>query len=406
MREWLKKYDILARVLAVIIAVVLWIYVVNVVDPVAELEISDIHPHYIGAEELLNARNLMVANEDQNLVKVTLRGARRDLAVLNRDDVKVEVDISKIKEAGSYKLSYKISVPNADVEVHRRSPNDLSVKLDKITTASVPVRVWLDGSIADGYVADEITSVPATITATGLQNQVSQIAYAKVTVMRRGINASILEQMRYEFYNSKDQALTLESVKTESDTVEVSMPILKVRELPLSIEIAEGGGALKKNASCKIVPETIKVAGEEKTIDALKSLMIGVIDLSKITDDGVVPLQITLPDNIKNMSGETSAKVEVKFNGLSKKTVKTSSIEVTNIPAGHKIEPVTNSLDVLLRGSEASLAKVLPQNVRVVVDLTTTVLSPGQHTISATVTVDGAADVGAVGDYKVVIKVS
>ena len=170
--------------------------------------------------------------------------------------------------------------------------------------------------------------------------------------------------------------------------------------------LVEGGGALKKNVSYTIEPKEITVAGEEKTVDALQSLMVGVVDLSKISDNTTIPVKLTLPENVQNTSGETSANVKLEFNGLASRTVETSAIEITNIPAGYTIEPVTNSLNVLLRGPEESLNKVLPQNVRAVVDLSNTVLTPGQHTIVANVLIDGTADVGAVGEYKVVIRVS
>lgn len=406
MKEWLRKYDILTRALALLIAVVLWVYVVTVVDPVGELEVRDIRPTYVGSEELLNARNLIVGNEEDNLIDVRLSGKRRELAAINTDEVRVEVDISQIKESGTYSLTYKVVLPSSDISVVHRNPNPLIVKIDKIVTATVPVRVKFEGNIAEGYMAGESTTVPSSLSVIGLAEEVNKISYAQVKIGKKDLNTSILEQMNYDFYDSNDKILTLHSIQTENETVEVSLPVLKLKTLPLSVEIVEGGGALKKNVSYTIDPKEITVAGDEKTVDALQSLMVSVIDLSKISDNTTLPIKLTLPENIQNTSGETAANVKIEFNGLGRRSVETTSIEITNIPSGYTIEPVTNSLSVLLRGPEESLAKVLPQNVRAVVDLSNTVLTPGQHTIVAGITIDGAADVGAVGEYKVVIKVS
>ena len=147
------------------------------------------------------------------------------------------------------------------------------------------------------------------------------------------------------------------------------------------------------------------MAGEASTIDALQSVMIGVVDLSKIQESTTLPFQITLPDNLKNISGETSAEVNLELSGLTKKVTNTTSIEIINIPNGYNIDPVTNSLDIQIRGSEENVSQVLPQNVRAVVDLASTVLSPGQHTVTATILIDGVKEVGAVGEYKVVVRV-
>ena len=406
MKEWLKKYDVLTKALAVLIAVVLWIYVVTVVDPVGEIKLSDIQPTYIGSEELLNAGNLIVGNAEENLVSVRLSGQRRFLSALNEDDIRVEVDISQIKDAGTYSLSYKVVLPSGEISVIDREPSRLSVTIDKIVTATVPVRVVFKGNVAEGYTVGESTTVPSTLSVMGLAEEVNRISYAQVKIGKKDLNTSIHEQMSYVFYDANDKALELNSIQTENRTVIVNFPVLKTKKIPLSIEVVEGGGALEKNVSYEIEPSEITIAGEEKDIDSMQSLVIGVVDLAKISDNATLPMKLTIPENIQNMSGETTADVSLKFSGLSRKSVETTSIEITNIPRGYTIEPLTNSLSVLLRGSEESLGKVLPQNVRAVVDLSGMVLTPGQHTLSARVIIDGAENVGAVGEYKIVLKVT
>lgn len=406
MREWIKKYDVLPKALALAIAVGLWFYVVNVVDPRATETYRGITPVYVGSDELMNSANLMVTSQEENQVTVTVSGKRKDLVNLSKEDIRVEVDISKCKEAGNYTLPYTVTLPSGDLTITRRNPAQLEVRLDKIVSASVPIRVALDGNIADGYMADEITTTPKILPITGLQDEVAQVSYAQVKIVKKNLTTSILEQMHYEFYDADDKLLTLSSIQAESDTVEVSMPVLKLKELPLAVEILEGGGALKKNVNYIIEPASITVAGEASTIDALQSVMIGVVDLSKIQESTTLPFQITLPDNLKNISGETSAEVNLELSGLTKKVTNTTSIEIINIPNGYNIDPVTNSLDIQIRGSEENVSQVLPQNVRAVVDLASTVLSPGQHTVTATILIDGVKEVGAVGEYKVVVRVS
>ena len=64
MRAWLKKYDILNRALSVLIALVLWFYVVNVLDPVTDVVIKEISPVFLGSDELMISKILMVTNQD------------------------------------------------------------------------------------------------------------------------------------------------------------------------------------------------------------------------------------------------------------------------------------------------------------------------------------------------------
>lgn len=406
MKEWLKKYDVLTKALAVLISVVLWIYVVTVVDPVGELPISKISPTYTGSEQLLNTQNLIVGNADENTVSMRLTGKRRALATINPDDIKIEVDISKIVEPGTYTLSYKIVLPTGEVAVASRNPAQLEVKIDRIVTAAVPVKVVLEGSVAEGYIAGDATTVPSTLSVLGLAEEINSISYAQVKIGKKDLNTSIHQQMSYSFFDADGKELKLSSVQTENKTVEVMLPVLKTKTIPLDIDVVEGGGALEKNVNYAISPAEITIAGEEKVVDTMESLVVGVADLSKISDDTALDFKLTLPDGIRNMSGESEVSVSLSFGGLATKSVNTNTIEIVNIPRGYNIEPLTNSLSVLLRGSEDELNKILPQNVRAVVDLTSTVLTPGQHTLTARVTVDGNANVGAVGEYKINVKVS
>ncbi len=406
MKEWIKKHDVLNKALAFVIAILLWLYVVNVVNQTDSTNFKHIVPNYTGSDELMNTVNLMVTNQEENTVSVEVAGKRSDLLNLSEEEIQVIVDISKCKEVGVYTLPYTVKLPSDSLKLTKKSPAQLTVRLDKIVPANIPVRVSQEGSIAKGYMADEVTLTPKILSITGLQDEVSQVSYARVRITKKNMMTSVLEQMDYEFCDADDNVLDLPSLRAETDRVEVSMPILKLRELPLSVEILEGGGAYKKNVNYTVEPQTITVAGESTTVDALQSVVIGVADLSKIQESTTLSMQITLPENIKNISGETAAKVNLELSGLAKKSANTTLIEIINIPSGYSIEPVTNSLDVQLRGTEANLEQVVAQNIRAVVDLTATALSPGQHTINAAIIIDGAKEVGAVGEYKVVVRVS
>jgi len=177
-------------------------------------------------------------------------------------------------------------------------------------------------------------------------------------------------------------------------------------ELPLAIDFVEGGGALLKNVNYELEPESIRVAVDStKAVDS-QPVKIGVVDLSKLSDSGQVSFQITLPEGYKNVSGETSVVADIEISGLEKQRVTTNAIEIINIPSGYVIEPITNQLAVTLRGAESAIKKVTVDNVRAVVDLESTILTPGQHTMTAKIVVDGVDGVGAIGEYKVVVRVS
>lgn len=406
MKNWIEKYDVPAKALAVLIAVVLWLYVVNVVNTDMDMSFRNLSPTFTGSEELLSTHNLAVSDLDEIEVDVVISGTRRDLIGLGKEDIQVTVDISKITEPGEYRLPYTVKLNFDGGKVTRKSPNELTVKLDRVTTATVPVRIKLAGEVEKGYMTDEMIATPSSLTVVGLEDAVSKISYAQVKIAKKSINASIDESVAYEFYDDKDNLIDDKNIRADYSSIRVSIPVLKLIELPLAIDFVEGGGALLKNVNYELKPESIQVAVESTKVIDQQPVKIGVVDLSKLSDSGEVSFQITLPEGYKNVSGETSVVADVEISGLEKRRVTTNAIEIINIPSGYVIEPITNQLAVTLRGTQSAMKKVTVDNVRAVVDLESTILTPGQHTMTAKIVVDGVDGVGAVGEYKVVVRVS
>ena len=72
-----------------------------------------------------------------------------------------------------------------------------------------------------------------------------------------------------------------------------------------------------------------------------------------------------------------------------------------NTPEGVSAEIMSESLDVVIRGTEEQLAKLAAENIRAVADLTDYKESTGPYMVPSKIYVDGFIDVGAVGDYQI-----
>ncbi len=406
MKNWIKKNDVLAKVFALLIAVMLWLYVANLVDTNIDVPVRNLAPVFQGSEDLLNTYNLAITDQADIAVDVVVSGARQDLIGLDKDDVQVIVDISNLKEPGVYHLPYSINLSMDSAKVVRKTPGEVTVKLDRVTTATVPVRVALVGEVEKGFMTDEIVTNPSSLTLTGMTDVISKISYAQVKISKQSINASIDESVAYVFYDAEDNIVESKNVRVDYNMIRVTVPVLKLIEFPLAIDFVEGGGATLKHVNYELKPDKIQVAVDSAHANDKQPIKIGVVDLAKLSDSSSIPFQITLPEGYKNVSGETSVTATVELSGLSKKRMTIGAIEIINIPSGYRIEPITNALEVTLRGEENVLNAVGVENVRAVVDLSATVLTPGQHTMPAKIVVDGTSGVGSVGEYKVVVRVS
>lgn len=394
-------------VLSIVIACALWFYVRSVDNPDYKVTISNIPVTFVG-EDVLHANGLMLTQDTKASVDLEVQGKWSVVSRLRRDNITLTVDLSRISSPGGFNLAYDIGWPNtvlgSSISVLDRDPFYVPVTVSKRTTQSIDVRGVFTGSVAEGYQAGEFSFQPATIEISGEEAQVAQVAYAQVTVNREDLSESVGEDMSYTLIGQDGEVINDSALTTTPATVRVSLPVVMVKEVPLTVDFTPGGGVTggaDTHLHYEIEPSSIVISGSESDLAAYTAINLGSIDLSKVVGTGNFTFPIPLGQEVENISGVQEATVTVAVRGLSTTLLETSNIEIINVPEGYVATPVTQTLQVRVRGSEEALELVLPQYIQVVVDLKDLSLPAGQNIQTAKVSLNGVADAGVIGEYKI-----
>lgn len=394
-------------VLSIVIACALWFYVRSVDNPDYKVTISNIPITFVG-EDVLHANGLMLTQDTKASVDLEVQGKWSVVSRLRRDNITLTVDLSRISSPGGFNLAYDIGWPNtvlgSSISVLDRDPFYVPVTVSKRTTQSIDVRGVFTGSVAEGYQAGEFSFQPATIEISGEEAQVAQVAYAQVTVNREDLSESVGEDMSYTLIGQDGEVINDSALTTTPATVRVSLPVVMVKEVPLTVDFTPGGGVTggeDTHLHYEIEPSSIVISGSESDLAAYTAINLGSIDLSKVVGTGNFTFPIPLGQEVENISGVQEATVTVAVRGLSTTLLETSNIEIINVPEGYVATPVTQTLQVRVRGSEEALELVLPQYIQVVVDLKDLSLPAGQNIQTAKVSLNGVADAGVIGEYKI-----
>ena len=113
-------------VLSLAIAFGLWLYVITSVSPGSE-DIYDDIPVILSGETMLQERGLMITSISSDTVTLKLSGNRSDLAQVNRGNITVKADLSKIYEPGSQlqvstTVSWPGNLPNNAFVIESKNP--------------------------------------------------------------------------------------------------------------------------------------------------------------------------------------------------------------------------------------------------------------------------------------------
>lgn len=395
--------------LSILLAFLFWYYVRAELDPSQPTWFRNVEV-VVTNGTVLTRQGLTVSQLSQDTVDLYIEApvSVREALLRNRDELTVTVDVSRCEE-GENKLTYDISYPagvNVDnkVVVLEQDPQVITVTVDKLYTQSFEVEFQLKGAVADGYQAGTAVISPETVVVSGSVDQVSQVSKVVAVLEDQNLDQRFAGDLPLTLLDGDGNVLTDLEVTLDTPSVYVVLPVVVVKEVDLTVNVIEGGGATKENAKIRIEPETITVSGAEEDLENLTEISLGSVDLSTTLNTSTLSMPITLDPSLENVSGITTATVTINITGLSTRSVDVDNITSGTVPQGYSVTFATQVKSVMLRGEEEALAAVDASQVRIVADLSN-ISSVGTYPVPAKVYVD-ADGVGVVGEYSIVVNVS
>ncbi|HPS74957.1 MAG TPA: CdaR family protein [Oscillospiraceae bacterium] len=399
-------------ILSLLASLVLWAYISNQDTTSISKQLTGIQVQFSGEDLLREERNLAISDVDTTSVNVWIRGSRRAIGALDGSQVVAVIDVSKITQAGDMSWSYTIKYPagtdTGSITTISRSPEIIGFTVSALSSKSVEVAGSFAGSLAEGYSAEDPTFEPSTVTVTGSEAALTKIAGAKVVFGKdkTDVKESFSVDTGYTLVDADGNPVSTTGLTFSTELIKATLPIMEVKELPLSVTLIDGGGATANNCTVSIEPQTIKVAGDSKVLDAMNKLVIGTVDLSDFFASYEDTFPIMLDDDLQNVTGEVSALVKIVIVGLTTKTFDVTNISCSNVAAGCSAAVETETISVTMRGTEAALDALTAGNIRAVADLSNYSDTTGTVMPTAKIAVDGVSGVGAIGSYKVTVTLS
>ena len=397
--------------LSLLIAVVFWLYVDDVQGSAITETYYRVPIEFIGAEDTLPSRGLMLSEGEDITIDLKLSGPRILISGLDKDDIRIQVNLSNISAVGTYTLNYQLLYPD-DVDSTKitrdwASRTMVTVEVVELYTKMIPVEVSATGEVAEDYIymAERLVLDPATLTVSGREEDVDQVASARINLDLTGVSSSISRKFDYDLLDADGNVVEVEGIRISDNQVQVDAPIYLIKTLDLTVKFKESPGSMLEDVEWKLEQNTIEVAGDAASLENKEDILLGEIDLSSLLSDTEMVLDISLPAGTVNISGFTTTTLTISFSDdLATKALSVSNISAVGLSEGQSFDRLTNSVEVVLRGPEDILDQVTAEDVRIVVDLEE-YTSNGTYSVPAQVLVDGYDNVGAVGSCSVACKI-
>lgn len=293
--------DSILKIFSFVIALIIWFYIIVVLDPAVEISVRDVPIRYVQQNALLE-QGLSIVGESRETVEVRLKGSRKRLVNIYAENILATVDLSSVTKAGEHSLPINISAPYDYLEVVNKKPYTVDIAVDKLVEEKRNIRIKTNGNPEAGFIAGNAETNPKTVLLKGAASVISDISDVRISLditnASRDINTVAVVELVDSKGNVIDETSELfELVSLDISKAEVFCPIMRLKTVPIKADL---GFEIPEGTSVAVQPNTITIYGYGEDIEGIEEIKTAPItSLSELSSGKTVSCGIVLPENIK-----------------------------------------------------------------------------------------------------------
>lgn len=401
-----------SMLLALLCGFIAWTVVTVYVDPQGSVTVQDVPINYANSASTYTAQGLDIVEKPEfETVDVKVTGNSTIIGNIQNSDIMVYPSYAGVSGAGKVTLRLQARLVNTtdfpgDIECVVENPKTIDVVFDEVSEKTLPITVDASAvSVADGYMLNKTTAVPAEVTLRGPTSELDQVDSVVATVPGDGeLSDTTTVPAALELRDENGETFTPQYTTMDSDTANVTLTIYQVRELPLVVDfIGTPTNFDTKSLKYSLSQNTLRVAGPARTVSALEELTVTDFDLAREFELGRdYQRLVELPAGIVSLDGVTSVTLSFDTDNMESTTLNISNIKAINVPSNYEVEILSSLVSgVTLYGPADEIEAIAADSVVAQIDCQSVNLTVGQQSIPVTIQIPSSTRVFATGSYTV-----
>jgi YbbR domain-containing protein len=398
-------------VLSVLGAVVCWVIVTIAVQPGTTVTLTNVPVDFSYDSTSYTSKGLSIVNAPSQLVSLTVSGDGYTIGDMTADDFVVYPDYSSVMSSGEKNLRLRVRCLSADADsisvTIAGASTTVKVVFDMVEEKILPINIIKkDVTIEEGYILYGTAATAEEVTLSGPSGELDNIVSCEAEVSYRDeMNSTQTVQARLRFLDENGKEITFDYVTADRDTVDVTMTVYKLAELPVTVNFINKPQNFDDSVLQYVLSQdTLTVAGPEAAIDALSTLSIGTIDLSTFMLNKVYDMPVSLPNGIVCQENISTITVSFDCSQLATQTfnLPPECVQVVNLPATYALTVESQRLmNVVLCGPKDALEALTAEQVVAQINANNFSIVMGQQNIACSIYVPSDGRIFALGNYMV-----
>ena len=309
------------KIISLLSAMVLWMYVMAIVDP-EETKLFENIPVTITNKNELNERDLVIYPEQDLTTNIYVTGKLSNLKKVTKDDINVYGQINNPLE-GNNEIYLKVSTSQR-VNYDFKNPV-MIVTLEKIISEDKSIKVDITGSgknnVDNIMLQDNIDKVSVS----GPRSLVNKVKRVVGTVKVNGELNDFSQSIKLEPVDANGKVV--EGIELEKDSVNVNITLLTQKTVPITLKLSDNS---ESGVNYTMSQNTVTIKGKKDIVDSINDIETQPVKLSEILPGTSKDIYLQVPSGITIETKYITIKKNSEENAVAEYTYTAEDIEIRN----------------------------------------------------------------------------
>ncbi len=372
------------KILAIVFAIILWLVVVNIDDPIKTQNFNGIEVQILNAQELESKGQCYEVLDNTDVVNVSVVGRRSVVEKITKDNITATADISNLSSVNSGTIVASVNKSANDVEVKVSEPT-IRFNIEPLTKITKRLTVDVEGNPADGYVLAGRTLGVTQVEISGPKSIIDSIDTAKASINVDNATSTVSASSQIFLYDKAGKKVSSSRLELSNSGVSITQEIQYSKIVEINYQFSgepEEGYAL--TGDIKADRTVVTIRGRKSQLDGINSINVRGEDLSVEGERTNKTVEINLNDYLpfgveiaeEKFNGKISVTAVIRRETHLDLEVNTVRIQKKGLATGKNLEIIDDGtyvhdsvLKVRLTGLATALNEVDEDAIPVILDL-------------------------------------
>ena len=321
------KNNFKIKIISLLSAMVLWTYVMAIVDP-EETKLFENIPVTITNINELNEKNLIIYPEKDLTTDIYVTGKLSNIKKVSKDDISVYGQINSPME-GKNQIYLKVSTSQRISYDFKNSV--MIVTLEKLVNENKNININISGNGKNDVDSITLEDNINKIMVSGPRTLVDKVKNIVGTVNVDNNLSDFSQSIKLEPVDYKGKVV--EGVKLEKNSISANVTLLTEKVVPIKLNLSNN---IESDINYEISQDTVTIKGKKDIVDSIEYIESQPIDLSQLSPEIDKDVYLQIPNGIA---------VDTKFITIKKVSEENTISEYIYTPEEIDIRNNINNID-------------------------------------------------------------